>query len=131
MLSMKGLLKNWKYAVLVIGLAVLATMIMDFNSRMTEWRRLQIQKDEVSTQEAQVTGTQAMLETQIAYATSDISVEEWARVQGHMAKPNDYVGVPVAPEESTPEPQPTTTVIQRPVSNWQLWLSLFIDPPSP
>jgi len=52
-------------------------------------------------------------------------VDEWAREQGHMAKPGDVVIVPIPPEGAqimpTPMPTPTTIVAE----NWEVWQVLF------
>ncbi len=128
---MKWLIKNWKYILLVVGLAVLITLIMDFNSRMSEYRRLGVQQKEVSSELQAAEDQQASLRTQIAYATSDAAVEEWAYEEGHMARSGDKVVVPLAPPGSTPEPTPTPRVLPKSVSNWQLWYSLFVDQPVP
>jgi hypothetical protein len=125
--SMKSLLSQWKLAVLVIGLGVMAVLIIDFNSRMTEWRRLTQQQEVVGAQATSLMQTQLYLETRIARATLPAGVEEWAYQEGQWVRPGDLLVVPVEVEGSrqlpTPTPVPTRTII----STWQLWLSLFFD----
>jgi hypothetical protein len=124
---MKSLLGQWKMAVLVIGLGVMAVLIIDFNARMSEWRRLTVQQELVGAQATSLMQTQSHLETRIAYATSPAGVEEWAYQEGQWVRPGDQLIVPIeagAPApKATPTPAPTRTV----VSNWILWLSLFFD----
>ena len=128
---MKSLLGSWKYALLVVGLAVIALLIVDFNSRMAEWRRLTLQKEEVAVQATNVVKTQSYLQTRIAYATSPAGVEEWAYQEGHMVRPGDVRVIPVEQPGSAPQPTPIPVPTPQVVSNWQLWLSLFFDQFSP
>ena len=124
---MKGLKFSWKYAVAIIGVLLMAYLVMDFNSRTADLRRLTVQKEQVAGQVTQLARTQDTLRTQIAYATSDAAVVDWAYEEGNMVRPGDNPVVPVAPPGSTPAPTPTP-VIERPVvSNWQMWLWLFVD----
>ena len=118
---------GWKYALMVIGLLVLVLLVMDFNSRMAELRRLSDKKDEVAAQVTSLVQTQTQLETQIAYATSDLAVMEWGYQEGHQAREGDF---PVVPLEE-PGGEPEATKVPRPTpqidNNWQVWLSLFVD----
>jgi hypothetical protein len=118
---------SWKYALLITGMVVLAYLVMDFNNRMTELRQLTLQKEVISGQLAGLEGTQAALQTQIAYATSDAAVVRWAYEDAHMVRSGDNPVVPLAPPASTPMPTPTVVVTQAPVSNWQVWMWLLVD----
>ena len=127
MSMMKGMRFSWKYAVTIVGVLIMAYLVMDFNSRTADLRRLTVQKEQVAGQVTQLARTQDTLKTQIAYATSDAAVVDWAYEEGNMVRPGDNPVVPVAPPGSTPAPTPTP-VIERPVvSNWQMWLWLFVD----
>ena len=122
---------GWKYALLIIGLAVLALLVMDFNNRMSELRRMSNQQEVVAVQATQLASTKTHLETQMAYADSESAVKEWAYQEGHWVREGDILVVPLSPEAATPEPtkiiQPTPT----PASNLEIWLSLFIDRRAP
>ena len=122
---------SWKYALIIIGLFVLAYLVMDFNHRMAALRRLSTQKEAVSEQLAGQKQTQVYLQTQIAYATSDAAVEQWAYEEGEMVRPGDNPVVPLPPAGGTPAPTPTPVVVATPVANWQFWLWLFVDPGQP
>jgi cell division protein FtsB len=122
---------GWRYLVLLAGLALLAWLVIEFNSRMTELNRLTADRQEIQARFNEVAGTKAALETQVAYAASDKAVEDWAYEQGHMIRPGD---VPVIPLQSTvtapvPTPRPTATVSE--MSNWESWVALFTGPKSP
>ncbi len=113
---------------LVVVLAILIFMVMDFNSRMSEWRRLTLKRDQVAVEATALVRTQVGLETQIALATSPAGVLQWAYEDGHWVRKGDVAVVPLpGPAESTPVPTATPPVTPIAVSNWQLWLSLFVD----
>ena len=100
-------------------------MIFGLNSRLSELFRLTDQRDLMQTRVESLRDTDIALQTQIAFATSDVAVEGWARDQGHMALPNDHVIVPLPPYGSTPQvaylPSPTPGNSEK----WQIWWNLF------
>jgi cell division protein FtsB len=122
---MKVHLFNWKYAALIVGLAVLAMLVMDFNSRMAELRRLTNEYEQVQAVATQKAETKAALEREIAYATSDAAVIEWAYQDGHMVRPGDVPVVPLAPGGPRPTPTPTPLPTPEPLSNPESWFALF------
>ena len=124
---MRRLKFNWKYALIIVGLVVLALLVIDFNSRMSDMRKLSLQRDKVAIEQENLERTKANLETQIAYATSDEAVEQWAYEDGNLIRPDDNPVVPLPPGESTPVPTPTPQVTLTRVSNWQMWMALFVD----
>jgi hypothetical protein len=128
---MKNWLEGWKYAAFLTILVVSALLIMDFNSRLAEYRRLSKQRDAVSAQVTSLAQTESSLKTQIAYATSPAGVMEWAYEDGHWVRQGDKLVVPVSPGGSTPAPTPTVAVTPAPLANWQLWLTLFVDTQTP
>jgi cell division protein FtsB len=122
---------SWKYALIIVGLTVLAYLVMDFNHRMAALRRLSAQKEVVALQLAGQKQTQVNLQTQIAYATSDAAVEQWAYEEGEMVQSGDIPVVPLPPAGGSPVPTPTSVVVATPAANWQFWLWLFVDPNQP
>ncbi len=118
---------SWKYALIIIGLVVLASLGVDFNRRMVRLRQLSEQKERVAAQLEGLKQTQTYLETQIAYATSEAAVVRWAYEEGKMIRPGDNPIVPLPPANSTPQPTATPVVTPPVVSNWQVWLWLFMD----
>ena len=125
---MKRWLEGWKYAAFLTILVVSALMIMDFNSRLAEYKRLSTQRDSVSVQVTSLAQTETNLQTQIAYATSRAGVRQWAYEDGHWVQQGDNLVVPISPKQSTPAPKPTAVITPTPMSNWQLWMTLFVDP---
>jgi hypothetical protein len=128
---MKSWLPGWRYIAIVVGVAVVALLIMDFNSRMTEWRRLSLEKEDVAMQVTGLVQTRSSLQTQIAYATSPAGVRQWAYEDGRWVKPGDELIVPLAAPGEAVKPTPTPAPTFVPLSNWQLWMSLFVDSDSP
>jgi cell division protein FtsB len=124
---MNAVKRSWKYVLAVVGLVMSIWMIIDFNSRMAEVRRLSTEKERVSARATSLVETKTALETQIAYATSEAAVQAWARQDNRMAQPGDTVVIPLPPPNSTPIPTPTPAVTPRVVTSWEVWLSLFVD----
>ena len=52
---------------------------------------------------------------------------KWAYEDGNLIRPDDNPVVPLPPGESTPVPTPTPQVTVTRVSNWQIWMALFVD----
>ena len=116
---------NWRRVGVFAGGLVLIFMVIDFNARLDELNRLNRQKEIVRTLATQAARTQMALQTQVAYAGSDLAVQDWARAEGHYIQPGDQPLVPVAQpgvpairsEEITPSPEPKP--------NWRVWWELF------
>jgi hypothetical protein len=121
--------KGWKPVLILVGFAVLVLLVMDFNNRMAELRRLTAEKEDVSARVTSLVETQVSLETQVAYATSEAAVYYWAYNFEHLGKAGDVLVVPIQPEGSVPQPTPTPVSTPEVIQNWQVWLSLFVDQP--
>jgi len=118
---------SWKYALIITGLVLLAFLVMDFNTRIAALRRLTLEKEAVSAQLVSLQQTNAALQTQIAYATSEAAVEDWAYEEGNLVRPGDNPVVPIAPPGGTPIVTPTPVETITTVNNWEMWLWLFVD----
>lgn len=127
MITMKRSLFNWKYVITLIGFLLLASLMMNFNNRIAELRRLTVQREAVAARLEGLEQTQTSLKTQIAYATSEAAVIDWAYQEGSMVRSGDIPVVPVEPADSTPVPTPTPIVTRPVVKSWQMWLWLFFD----
>ena len=107
------------------ALIIFVLLMMDFNNRLGEMLRLKDEHAQTSVRLTQLVATRQSLQTQIAYATSDVAVQEWARQEGHMALAGDVPIVPIAPAGSTPTPQAAPTAVVQTAANWQVWDALF------
>jgi cell division protein FtsB len=111
---------------LIAGIFVLFYLVLDLNGRLQDMTRLTGDRDTAATEVAELEATVYSLNTQVAYATSDVAVEEWARQQGRLTRPGDVLIVPLPAEgEVTPQVQITPTVTPEPVQNWEIWRELF------
>ena len=120
---------GWKYALAVIGLAVLTLLVMDFNNRMAELRLLSMEKEHVAAQVTSLAATRSYLRTQLALATSGAFLEEKAREANYSYEGDITIELmegKASPDEASPPDQTAIT----PVARWQLWMALFIDPQS-
>jgi cytochrome b561 len=124
---MKRAWLGWKYALLVIGVIVLGFLVMDFNNRMAESRRLSDRREDVAVTATMLMQTRVQLETQIAFATSVPAVEEWAYEEGHMAREGENLVVPLEYPGFTPEVTIIPTPTPEPKTNLDIWLSLFLE----
>ncbi len=123
---MMEFLRNKKQIVIIVVLLVMAFLMMDLNNRLTELFRLSAQRDTMETEVVALKRTEQALQTQLAYATSDAAVQEWAYGEGHKMMPGDNVIVPLPQPGYTP-PAPTQVVATpEKVENWQVWKALFL-----
>ena len=104
---------------------MLVLVVIEFNARIEELNRLMDEADTYRAQVTQALQTQVALQNQVAYATSDAAVEDFARQDNHMIQDGEIPVVPFGTGNgeviSTPTPTPTPT----PMPNWQVWWSLF------
>ncbi len=122
---MKALLGAPKKFIGIIAIFLLVLLMINLNSRLGEYFRLDSERDKMQTQSANMAMTSVALETQVAYATSQQAVEDWARNEAHMAKPGDVVVIAVTPAAVTPTPEVMVTPEARPIANWEVWWALF------
>ena len=108
-----------------VGILVLVLMVMDFNARLEDLKRLQKQAGIISVQATQAVQTQMALQTQVAYAGSNQVVQGWARSEGHYIQPGDQSVVPIGQPGTAPIQSVEPTSIPTPMSNWQVWWNLF------
>ena len=128
---MKNLSRNSKFFIGIVGVGALILLVLGFNSRISEMRRLSTEAEQMGERVAVLEQTQIVLETQIAYATSDAAVEEWAYEQARMIREGDRPIVPISPDDHTPEPTPMLVTAPPIAKNWQVWKALFFDQTSP
>ena len=112
---------------IIAAIGVLTFLVVGFNSRMTELRRLSAQKERVAAEYDELKHTELNLDAAIAYATSDEAVEEWAYEDAHKKQAGDNLIVLLPSEVSTPEPVLMLEDVQSDVKNWQVWVALFFD----
>lgn len=115
---------KWRNVFIVVGILIAVVLLIDFNRRMEELNRLSANLKVVQQQGTEIMQTQEALVTQVAYATSDSAVEQWAyenkwvRVGEH---PVDII--PAGNVTPTPVPVQVTQTTQLP--NWRIWWEMF------
>jgi len=124
---MKNLNRNSRYFVLIVGVGILVLLVVGFNSRIATLRRLEEEAIKVGAQVTLLDSTRIVLETQLAFATSEAAVEEWAYEEARMVREGDHLIAPISPQESTPEPALVLKTTPQPLENWQVWKALFFD----
>ena len=121
--------KGWRFILIAVGCFVLILLIMDFNNRMAELRRLNTERDRVAGQVTSLVETQASLEAEVTSALSEAAVYRWAYEYRRLVRPGDQLIVPIQPAGSTPQATPQPTSTPEIILNWQVWLSLLVDQP--
>src|SRR5687767_15151447 len=86
---------NIRRVLVLIGILMLVFVVLEFNRRLEELKVLNRQNQIIQTQATQAIQTQFALQTQVAYAGSNVAVEEWARTDGHYIQDGDLPIVPV------------------------------------
>ena len=122
---MKSIQFDKKRILIVAGLVLLFFLMVDLNSRLNDLYRLTRERDLMRDEISGLTGTAAGIETQIAFATSELAVEKWAREEGMLVMPGDQLIVPISPADATPMPVVTPPAEQVKLDNWQVWWALF------
>jgi len=115
---------KWRNVLIIIGLFLAVVLLVDFNRRMEELNRLSTQLKSVRAEATAIIQTQTALAGQVAYATSDLAVEEWA-YENKMVRPGEHpVGV-VPGVNITPTPGSTLVPQLEVLPIWRIWWELF------
>jgi hypothetical protein len=115
---------KWRNILIILGLVIAVILLVDFNRRMEELNRLNTNLAAVRADGTTVMQTQAALVTQVAYATSDDAVEEWAYENGWVREGEHPVRL-IPAEAGTVTPVPSSVTRTESVPNWQVWWELF------
>ncbi len=119
---------NYRNLLLVGGLVVIAWLVIGFNGRVEDWRRLTAEQANVKNIYAGRLATTTALKAQMIYATSDLAVERWAYEDERMVRKGDNPVVPLAAQGTTPTPTAQPPVTPTPQNNPQSWWDLFFGP---
>jgi cell division protein FtsB len=113
-----------KQLLVIAGFIVLFFLLMDLNSRLNDLTRLNNQLSEMETEVGGLRMTQDELRAQIAFATSEAAVSQYARNSGMIRDGEKLVvplpaGTPVPAQSMLPTPTPMV------VKNLDIWWALF------
>lgn len=118
---------DFRKITIYIALIVIFFLLMGLSTRFNELTKLSEQNNLMQTEVAALKITEFAIETQIAYATSEIAVEEYAREQGYMVKPGEVLVVPLSDNKITPTPVVIATMETETIPNWRIWYDLFFS----
>jgi len=110
-----------------LSVFILILVVIEFNARLEELKRLNTQRDEVRTMATQAMQTQISLNTQVAYAGSTAAVNEWARTEGHYLLEGEQPVIPISKPGSEPVIVATPPPAPTPMQNWEVWWNLFFS----
>jgi hypothetical protein len=115
---------KWRNILIAVGLLLTAIFLVDFNRRMEELDRMNAQLQAVQAEGTAVMQTQVALFTQVAYGSSDDSVEIWAYENKWVRVGEHPIGL-VPAGDAAATPAPTAISQAQSVPNWRLWWELF------
>lgn len=122
---MKRLGVTFKKIAYGIGILVLLVIIVNFQQRISEMNHLEGQLKLIQAQGTAVMRTQESLLTQVAYATSDEAVKQWAYSEGRWYLENETPIIILPAGNVTPTPEPISQTASQKVENWKIWWELF------
>jgi hypothetical protein len=115
---------RWRTILIILSLFAAVFLLVDFNRRMEELNRLSTKLEAVRAQGTTIMQTQAALVTQVAYATSDLAVEEWA-YQNKWVRVGEHPVELVPAGNATASPEPALIMQTESPPNWRIWWELF------
>lgn len=121
---------NWtdKRLIAIVVIVVLIFLMMGFNNRLINMNRLSKQEAILQTRVAGLEATRLAVAEQVAYATSEVALEEWARESNHLIEPGDQAIILQAGDTTQATPEPQTVIPQEqtpaasPFETWKLLL---------
>ena len=115
---------RWRTALIIVGLVVAVVLLIDFNRRMEELNRLSTNLKAVQEQGTEVMETQVALVTQVAYATSNGAVEQWA-YENKWVRVGEHPVDVIPADNVTPTPVPAEVTQTASPPNWKIWWEMF------
>jgi hypothetical protein len=116
---------KWRNILIILGLFIAVVLLIDFNRRMEELGRLTTKLESVRAEGTAIMQTQVALVTQVAYATSDNAVEQWAYENKWVRVGEHPVVLVPAAGSVTPTPEPQVVTQTENLPNWRIWWELF------
>jgi hypothetical protein len=109
----------------IVGVVVWLLILLDFNHRLAAEQQLVNASNEARTEVASLDQEHTLLLTQVAYATTDAAVVDWAHASGKLAQPGEVLVVPIVPT-AQPTPVSPPAPLPTPPPTWVLWQNLFV-----
>ncbi len=113
--------------IFVVGIGLLLLVLFGFSRRIAEFSRLNAQLEREGAQLTELAATQAYLVDQIAFATSEAAVEQWAREEARWAQEGDFPVIPLPPADFTPQASSAAQATPSASGNWQTWMAWLFN----
>jgi cell division protein FtsB len=118
-----------RLAVLVLLLITLS-LLVSFGEQVVQGARMEQQRRDAEAEVAQLRAERDRLEASLAYAESDVYVEQRAREMLNLAREGDTVILPqLPPPAPTATPEPEAVPPPPAAPNWQKWWHAFFPQP--
>ncbi|HAF62052.1 MAG TPA: hypothetical protein DCK95_06980 [Anaerolineaceae bacterium] len=117
--------KRTQQIISIFLIALFFFLLLGLNDRLSEYFKLAKQRDQIATEVYAMQNTEIALRTQIAYASGENAVEDWARGDAHMSLPGDVVIVPLTPNSRSSAVNTTPTPTPSALENWEIWKSFI------
>jgi cell division protein FtsB len=121
----RGLNISAPQVLLVLGMVVALSVIINFSSRIQAEQRISAEANRLRAEVTAMAATQAAQATELAYYQSDAYVMEWAHSEGRLVQPGEVLVVPIPGAEAKPTPQPEPTAPPVTETNLEIWWDLF------
>jgi hypothetical protein len=118
---------TWAQVGVLMAVVIVLVVIVDFSQRLATSQRLVDSANKAGTEVAQLETEQAVLKTQVAYATMDVAVIEWAHESGRLVRPGEVLVVPIIPTVVA-TPVQVSIALPAPSPNYVLWWEMFFEP---
>ena len=118
---------NWtdRRLITVVVIVILVVLMMDFNNRMSNMIQLNQMEKILETKLAGLEATRLVVEDDIAYATSDRALEEWAREKDRLIAEGDHPIIILPPSDYTPSPTPPPDRETIVLTRLEIWKELI------
>jgi len=119
-----GMKFKWRNILVAFGLFLAVVLMIDFNRRMEELNRLTKNLEAVRAEGTTIMETQVALVTQVAYATSDEAVEQWA-YENKWVRVGEHPLQLISDGRGTATPELLPVIQTENLPNWRIWWELF------
>ena len=118
---------NWtdRRLITVVVIVILVVLMMDFNNRMSNMIQLNQMEKILETKLAGLEATRLVVEDDIAYATSDRALEEWAREKDRLIAEGDHPIIILPPSDYIPSPTPPPDRETIVLTRLEIWKELI------
>jgi hypothetical protein len=125
--SRRGLNISAAQVVLIVGVVFALSVIINFSARIQTEQRITSEANQLRAEVTALAATQSAQATELAFASSDSYVSQWAHADGHMVRSGEVIVVPVPASAATATPAPKPTPPAKPASDSQIWWDLFFS----